>query len=96
MNDNPVASRLPRALAQAWETAGSWLRFVSSTPLSTRKKKPTELVYGVDDVPPPITILLIGMQHVGVVRIQLIYPLLVIQLAGLPTASSVKRARIVG
>jgi NCS2 family nucleobase:cation symporter-2 len=89
MNDSPVVSRLPRAVAQTWETAGSWLRFLSSTPLSTRKRKPTELVYGVDDVPPPITILLIGMQHVGVVRIQLIYPLLVIQLAGLPTASSV-------
>jgi xanthine permease XanP len=89
MNGISVASRLPRALAQASEVAGAWLRLLGTAPISRQKRKPTELVYGVDDVPPPITILLIGAQHVGVVRIQLIYPLLVIQLAGLPTVSSV-------
>jgi xanthine permease XanP len=90
MGDASGSSRLPRALANVSDMAGTWLRFLTSPPPSaTRKKKPAELIHGIDDVPPPVTILLVGMQHVGVVRIQLIYPLLVIQLADLPTASSV-------
>jgi NCS2 family nucleobase:cation symporter-2 len=47
------------------------------------------LAYGVDDVPPPIMVFFLGTQHVGLIRIQLIYPLLVIQLAGLSPEASV-------
>src|SRR5262245_5925061 len=65
-----------------------WLRFLGSKPLST-KKKPSDLVYGAEDVPPPVMTLFVGMQHVSLVRIELIYPLFVIQMAGLSTASSV-------
>jgi xanthine permease XanP len=78
---------LPRALADALGL-GQWLRFLRSKPLSS-KKKPTDLVYGIDDVPPPLITLFVGMQHVSLVRIQLIYPLFVIQMAGLSTGSSV-------
>src|SRR5262245_58751165 len=53
------------------------------------KKKPGELIHGVDDTPPPLTTLFVGMQHVGLIRIQLIYPLLVIQLAALSPESAV-------
>ena len=54
-----------------------------------RKKKPGELVHGVDDVPPPIVAFFLGTQHVGLIRIQLIYPLLVIQMAALVPEASV-------
>jgi xanthine permease XanP len=54
-----------------------------------RKKKPGELIHGVDDVPTPVEIFFLGTQHVGLIRIQLIYPLLVVQLAGLSPESSV-------
>ena len=69
--------------------AGPWLRLMRSAPASRTKKKPAELVYGLDDIPPPLTIAFVGFQHVSLVRIQLIYPLFVIQLAALPTAASV-------
>jgi xanthine permease XanP len=54
-----------------------------------RKKKPGELMLGVDDVPPSIMTFFLATQHVGLIRIQLIYPLLVIQLAGLAPEASV-------
>jgi xanthine permease XanP len=45
-------------------------------------KKPAELVYGVDDIPPTYIIVLSGLQHVGLVTIFLIFPLLVLKEAG--------------
>ncbi len=66
---------------------GPWLRLLRSA--RPAKKKPGELIHGVDDVPAPIAIFLLGTQHVGLLRIQLIYPLLVIQLAGLSPEASV-------
>src|SRR5215467_13315362 len=64
-----------------------WLGFLhSARPTS---KKPGELSHGVDDVPAPIAIFFLGTQHVGLLRIQLIYPLLVIQLAGLSPEAAV-------
>jgi xanthine permease XanP len=45
-------------------------------------KKPAELIYGVDDVPPLYIILLSGLQHVGLVTIFLIYPLLIVKEVG--------------
>jgi hypothetical protein len=52
-------------------------------------KKPGEFIHGLDDVPPPLLTAFIGFQHVSLVRIQLIFPALVIQLAELPTEVSV-------
>ncbi len=69
--------------------AGPWLRFLRTTRPALKGKKPAELVHGVDDLPPPITAAMVGLQHVSLVRIQLIYPALVIQMAGLPAAASV-------
>src|SRR5216684_2702661 len=66
---------------------GPWLRLLRSA--RPAKKKPGELIHGVDDVPAPIAIFFLGTQHVGLLRIQLIYPLLVIQLAGLSPEASV-------
>jgi xanthine permease XanP len=87
---NPLASAaaartLAKVLDKIPDTA-AWQQILrSARPV---RKKPGELIYGVDNVPPPLTILFMGMQHVGLIRIELIYPLIVIQLAGLSPESS--------
>jgi len=65
-----------------------WLRLVRSPPPAIGRKS-GELIHGLEDVPPPLIVLFQGFQHVSLVRIQLIYPALVIQLADLSTADSV-------
>jgi xanthine permease XanP len=47
-------------------------------------KKPTSLVYGVDESPPPLITVFNGVQHVGLIAINLVYPLLVFRLAQTP------------
>jgi NCS2 family nucleobase:cation symporter-2 len=47
-------------------------------------KKPENVIYGVDDVPPHSVTLLNAAQHVGVIAINLVYPLLIFRLAGVP------------
>ena len=47
-------------------------------------KKPASLIYGVDDTPPPLVTALNGIQHVGVIAINLVYPLLIFRAAGAP------------
>ncbi len=51
-------------------------------------KKPGNLVYGVDETPPvPVTVLS-ALQHVGLVAIFLVYPLVVSREAGASVATS--------
>jgi xanthine permease XanP len=88
MNDAFERARLARIVTKVLD-AGPWLRFLRTTRPALKGKKPAELVHGVDDLPPPITAAMVGFQHVSLVRIQLIYPALVIQVAELPTAASV-------
>jgi xanthine permease XanP len=45
-------------------------------------KKPAGLIYGLDDTPPPTIIALNGVQHVGLVAINLVYPVLIFHAAG--------------
>jgi xanthine permease XanP len=52
----------------------------------TSGKRPPDLAYGLDDVPPVHVIVLGGLQHVGLVTIFLIYPLLIIKELGAPMA----------
>jgi xanthine permease XanP len=80
-------TRLIDRITDRYPRIGSQLRLLSAA--SPARKKPGELAYGVDDVPPPIMVFFLGTQHVGLIRIQLIYPLLVIQLAGLSPEASV-------
>jgi xanthine permease XanP len=47
-------------------------------------KKPASLVYGVDESPPPLITVFNGVQHVGLIAINLVYPLLVFRLAQTP------------
>jgi xanthine permease XanP len=57
------------------------------------RKKPPELIYGVDDVPPPHVILLSGLQHVGLITIFLLFPLVIVREVG---ASAMLSANLLG
>ena len=48
------------------------------------RKKPPSLVYAVDDVPPPLVTLLNAVQHVGVIAINLVYPVLIFRAVDTP------------
>ena len=45
-------------------------------------RKPSTVIYGVDDTPPLGVIALNGLQHVGLMSINLVYPVLVARAAG--------------
>jgi NCS2 family nucleobase:cation symporter-2 len=47
-------------------------------------KKPTTLIYAVDDRPPVVVTMFSGLQHVGIIAIVLVFPLLIGREAGLP------------
>jgi NCS2 family nucleobase:cation symporter-2 len=47
-------------------------------------KRPASLVYALDDVPPPHVIAFNALQHVGLIAINLVYPLLIFHLVGVP------------
>lgn len=48
-------------------------------------KKPANLIYSVDEAPPAGVIFVSGLQHVGLISIFLLFPLIVFREAGLPT-----------
>lgn len=48
-------------------------------------KRPPDLVYALDENPPLLVTVLNGVQHVGLIAINLVYPLLIFRLAGLDT-----------
>lgn len=50
---------------------------------STSARNPASVVYGVDDAPPIGITLLCGLQHIGVIAIALVYPLIVARAAQL-------------
>ncbi len=50
--------------------------------MRTELRLPPGMIYGVDDMPPQVITLLNGLQHVGLIAIYLVYPLLVFRLAG--------------
>jgi NCS2 family nucleobase:cation symporter-2 len=50
----------------------------------TTTRKPANFTYGLDESPPPFVTLLNGHQHVGVIAINLVYPLLVFRVVGAP------------
>jgi xanthine permease XanP len=50
----------------------------------TTARKPASITYGVDESPPRLVTVLNGLQHVGVIAINLVYPLLVFRAVGAP------------
>ena len=49
-------------------------------------KRPQNLVYALDEAPPPLVTALNGIQHVGLIAINLVYPLLVFRVADTPAS----------
>jgi xanthine permease XanP len=47
-------------------------------------RKPASITYGLNESPPPLVTALNGLQHVGVIAINLVYPLLVFRTVGAP------------
>jgi xanthine/uracil permease len=47
-------------------------------------KRPANLVYGLEDSPPPLVTALNGVQYVGLIAINLLYPLVVFRVAETP------------
>jgi xanthine permease XanP len=47
-------------------------------------RKPANIVYGVEDTPPLLVTIMNGLQNVGVIAINLVYPLLVFRALNLP------------
>jgi NCS2 family nucleobase:cation symporter-2 len=64
------------------------LRGVMNPPPSADKRpprrKPPGLVYAVDDAPPPLVTSLNAVQHVGVIAINLVYPVLIFRAVDTP------------
>jgi NCS2 family nucleobase:cation symporter-2 len=52
-------------------------------------KRPPDIVHGLEEAPPPVVTILSGIQHVGLIAINLIYPLLVFRVAETPTQTVV-------
>src|SRR3954465_8111509 len=48
------------------------------------RRKPSSLIYAVDDVPAPMVTLLNAAQHVGVIAINLVYPVLIFRAVDAP------------
>ncbi|HEX37447.1 MAG TPA: xanthine permease, partial [Candidatus Cloacimonetes bacterium] len=46
------------------------------------KKKPANLIYGVDDKPPFVTTVFLGLQHVFVIFIAMIFPVMIVNHLG--------------
>jgi xanthine permease XanP len=53
-------------------------------------KRPPDLIYGVDDKPPLAVSLSNGVQHVGVIAINLIYPLVIFKMAGVSVTTVIE------
>ena len=47
-------------------------------------KKPANIIYGLEELPPVLVTIMAGLQQVGVVSINLVYPLLVFRVIGAP------------
>ncbi len=53
-------------------------------------KRPADLIYGVDEKPPLAVTVFNGIQHVGVIAINLIYPLVIFKLAGVSVTATIE------
>lgn len=49
-------------------------------------KRPANLIYALEERPPWLVVALNGVQHVGLIAINLVYPVLVFRLAGVPAS----------
>jgi hypothetical protein len=85
MSETSVAGRAQRALANALTGKGV-LRFWAPAQTPSPRKKPPNLIFGLEDSPPLLVTISNGVQHVGLIAINLVYPLLVCRAANAPVA----------
>jgi xanthine permease XanP len=78
MSQTSITARLSNGLA------ANAANFVRGKPSTLPKKNP-ELIYGLDDVPPLFVVVVSGLQHIGLLSVFLLFPLLIIKEVGLPT-----------
>ena len=80
-----TASAEERRPHQSSNTIRSFLRRAYSAPiLPATAKKPSSLIYGADDRPNIVIALSNGVQHVGLISINLVYPLLICRAVDAP------------
>ena len=80
---NDIDTTLSAAPADA-APARSWIgRFLVGRPDGAPKKKPATLTYGLDETPPSVVTWISAIQHVGVIAIFMVYPLIIARQAGL-------------
>ena len=75
--------------------SGSWIaKFLATHPSGTPKNKPATLSYGLEELPPPVVIWISAVQHVGVIAIAIIYPLIVARQAGLSSDQTINMLQL--
>jgi xanthine permease XanP len=76
-------------LTSASSGLSNWLqRAAGGTINGTSAKKPPSLIYGVDDHPPVAVTISNAVQQVGVIAINLVYPIVIFRAANTPTSVS--------
>jgi len=85
MSETSVAGRTQRVLANALTGKGA-LRFWLPAQTPSPRKKPPNLIFGLEDSPPLLVTISNGVQHVGLIAINLVYPLLMCRAANAPVA----------
>lgn len=74
---SPLSSRLRSGLTSGLK------RILSARVTASNTKKPSSLVYGVDDQPPLAVTISSAIQQVGVIAVNLVYPILVFRAANI-------------
>jgi xanthine permease XanP len=79
MSETSITERLSNGLAAIRAAS-----FVQGKTSAVPKKNP-ELIYALHDVPPLFVVLVSGLQHIGLLSVFLLFPLLIIKEVGMPT-----------
>lgn len=61
---------------------------------TTSARKPASVVYGVDEAPPIGITLLSGLQHIGIISIALVHPLIIARAAQLSVSGGLLAIRL--
>jgi xanthine permease XanP len=85
VSETSVAARAYRVWASALAGKRA-LRFWAPAQTPSPRKKPPNLIFGLEDSPPLLVTISNGVQHVALIAINLVYPLLVCRAANAPVA----------
>jgi NCS2 family nucleobase:cation symporter-2 len=75
--------------------AGAWIaKLLAPRADGVPKTKPATLTYGLEEQPPPVVIWISAVQHVGVIAIAIIYPLIIAREAGLTSDQTINMLQL--